>query len=257
MVQPCGERQERGARATERWHAHAALHELQPSFSCVSKKKFLGDARNGAPDFRGIYVLARSRDHHMAMLLGLTEVLLDKIKEGLDATGLVKLASTSHACRENAWIQATLEEFVGKKVAALSVSGNTELEEWDRYENSAALSAAKEARAEGAKELAALLMKTTTPTSSITLCGVALPIRSLKGTAHDPVESEHSKKLDNFNSLKAAKEGGSVFMTDEQKEWSNTRKFVMKLRPKRQYKPPTNTFRKSMHDIMNIEKPLR
>ena len=63
--------------------------------------------------------------------------------------------------------------------------------------------------------------------------------------------------IDNFNSLKAAKEGGSVFMTDEQKEWSNTRKFVMKLRPKRQYKPPTNPFRKSMHDIMNIEKPLR
>jgi hypothetical protein len=62
--------------------------------------------------------------------------------------------------------------------------------------------------------------------------------------------------IDNFNSLKAAKEGGSVFMTDEQKEWSNTRKFVMKLRPKRQYKPPTNPFRKSMHDIMNIEKPL-
>ena len=124
----------------------------------------------------------------MAMLLGLTEVLLDKIKEGLDAAGLVKLASTSHACRENAWIQATLEEFVWEKVAALSVSGNTELEEWDRYENSAALSAAKEARAEGAKELAALLMKTTTPASSITLCGVALPIRSLKGTAHDPVE---------------------------------------------------------------------
>ena len=29
MVQPCGERQERGVRATERRHAHTALHELQ------------------------------------------------------------------------------------------------------------------------------------------------------------------------------------------------------------------------------------
>lgn len=62
--------------------------------------------------------------------------------------------------------------------------------------------------------------------------------------------------IDNFNSLKQAKEGGSVFMTDEQKEWSNTRKFVMKLRPKRQFKPPTNSFKKSMHDIMSIEKPI-
>ena len=30
--------------------------------------------------------------------------------------------------------------------------------------------------------------------------------------------------IDNFNSLKQAKEGGAVFMTDTQKEWSNTKR---------------------------------
>ena len=63
--------------------------------------------------------------------------------------------------------------------------------------------------------------------------------------------------IDNFNSLKAAKSGGSVFMTDEQREWSNTKKFVMKMPIKRKNLPPTSPFRKTMHDIMSIEKPIR
>ena len=62
--------------------------------------------------------------------------------------------------------------------------------------------------------------------------------------------------IDNFNSLKAANEGGGIFMTEEQKEWSNTLKFVMKLRPKRKFLPPTSKLRKTAHDIVNVEKPI-
>ena len=62
--------------------------------------------------------------------------------------------------------------------------------------------------------------------------------------------------IDNFNALKAAADGGSVFMTAEQQEWANTKKFLQKLKPKRKLVPPTNGFRKTMWDILEITKPV-
>ena len=62
--------------------------------------------------------------------------------------------------------------------------------------------------------------------------------------------------IDNFNSLKEASGGDSIFMTDEQKEWSNTQKFVMKLKPERKYEPPKNKYCKTAYDILNVTKPI-
>ena len=63
--------------------------------------------------------------------------------------------------------------------------------------------------------------------------------------------------IDNFNQLKAAKEGGgSLFMTEEQIEWSNTRKFVMKLKPKRKFHPPVNKIPKTAWDILHVTYPV-
>ena len=62
--------------------------------------------------------------------------------------------------------------------------------------------------------------------------------------------------IDNFNNLKDEKGGGKVLMTEEQQEWANTKKFVMKLKPKRKENPPANSFRKTCHDIIMIEKPI-
>ena len=61
--------------------------------------------------------------------------------------------------------------------------------------------------------------------------------------------------IDNFNSLKEANDGQALFMTEEQKEWSNTQKLIMKLKPKVKYDPPTSPMRKTAHDILNVTNP--
>ena len=61
--------------------------------------------------------------------------------------------------------------------------------------------------------------------------------------------------IDNFNSLKQANDGEALFMTEEQKEWSNTKKLIHKLKPKVKYDPPESPLRRTAHDILNVTKP--
>ena len=58
------------------------------------------------------------------------------------------------------------------------------------------------------------------------------------------------------HALKEGADGGKVFMTEEQQEWTNTKNFVMKLKGKRKIFPPKGGFGKTMWDIMTIEKPV-
>lgn len=59
--------------------------------------------------------------------------------------------------------------------------------------------------------------------------------------------------IDNFERLKEENEGASVMLTTAQQRWLETRKTMMRLRPALSMKPPENSIRRALYNIVQVK----